>query len=798
MEFFLTLTFFMVIVVLVMLHRITRRQKKDSGELRRIVELLEASQRKEVLKQAVDAAAVASLTESPEPESTTPPPVPPPIPKTLAGPVPAAKTIKRTPAKPKAQSKLAETAGEILGKIWNWILVGEEHRPTGVTSEFAIASTWLMRLGILAVVGCAFYFLIWSMERELIGPTGRVAIVLGTGVIMLLGGIKLAGRKYHVIAQGLLGGGVLVLYFGMYAMGPIYNLAPIMVVFGLMLLVTVAAGLLAVRLDSMLIAVIGLAGGYATPVLLSTGEGRLDILFSHMLLLTLGILAVARHKQWRFLNYLGFLFTYGIFITSLFDAYDSDTHFVLAFSFLSAYFVIHAYIVYGHNIARGIASTTLEIIHLTANAVVYGGLGYLLIRDAYGRPYPTFLALGLAIFFMLHVLAFLKRGIKDRPLLITLIALAGAFTTWTLPLVLEKESLTLALALLGFTFVWLGQKMNSNFLQNLGHVVYAAVFFRLLYWDFPTNFRHAPPEDMAMSVYWTQMLDRLWTFGVSIVSVIATFVLHRRNLAARSSLSIEAENDTAAVLNRSAAGSVFYWAAIIFVFVFLQAEFNSMLSFFQPFRLPALTVLWCGLGVFLLREHLRGESLGAAFWVLCAVLLITVGKVLTLDLHSWNFNSPLVYRIDYTPLYALTRLIDFGAVIALLALMWAVMRGRQNRRRISLTFGYAGLALLFIYMTLELNSLLYWKFRDFQDGGMSILWALFAIAFIVGGIWKSVTPLRFIGLMLIIVVVVKVTFIDLREMEIIVKVIALMAVGVILLLGSFAYIHSNKKFERKE
>ncbi|WP_288370783.1 hypothetical protein, partial [uncultured Marinobacter sp.] len=91
-------------------------------------------------------------------------------------------------------------------------------------------------------------------------------------------------------------------------------------------------------------------------------------------------------------------------------------------------------------------STTLEIIHLTANAVVYGGLGYLLIRDAYGRPYPTFLALGLAIFFMLHVLAFLKRGIKDRPLLITLIALAGAFTTWTLPLVLEKESLTLALA----------------------------------------------------------------------------------------------------------------------------------------------------------------------------------------------------------------------------------------------------------------------------------------------------------------------------------------------------------------
>jgi uncharacterized membrane protein len=303
---------------------------------------------------------------------------------------------------------------------------------------------------------------------------------------------------------------------------------------------------------------------------------------------------------------------------------------------------------------------------------------------------------------------------------------------------------------------------------------------------------------MEMSVYWKQMLDRLWTFGVSIVSVIATFILHRKNLARRSSLSIEAENDTVPVLNRSRAGTVFYWAAIIFVFVFLQAEFNSMLSFFQPFRMPVLTVLWCGLGLFLLREHLRGEGLGAAFWVLCAVLLITVVKVMTLDLHSWNFNDPFVYRIDYTPLYAFTRLIDFGAVIGLLATMWFVMRGQQDRRRLPQVFGYAGLALLFIYATLELNSLLYWKFRDFQDGGLSILWALFAITFIVGGIWKNITPLRFIGLLLIVVVVIKVTFIDLRDMQIIVKVIALMAVGIILLLGSFAYIHSNRTFEREE
>lgn len=38
----------------------------------------------------------------------------------------------------------------ILREIWSWIVVGEEHRPQGVTWEFAFATNWLMRLGVLA------------------------------------------------------------------------------------------------------------------------------------------------------------------------------------------------------------------------------------------------------------------------------------------------------------------------------------------------------------------------------------------------------------------------------------------------------------------------------------------------------------------------------------------------------------------------------------------------------------------------------------------------------------------------
>ena len=64
-----------------------------------------------------------------------------------------------TVLKARQKSKFEETAGEILKRIWNWILVGDEHRPKNVTIEYAVASTWLMRLGVIALVICIGYFL---------------------------------------------------------------------------------------------------------------------------------------------------------------------------------------------------------------------------------------------------------------------------------------------------------------------------------------------------------------------------------------------------------------------------------------------------------------------------------------------------------------------------------------------------------------------------------------------------------------------------------------------------------------
>ena len=85
---------------------------------------------------------------------------------------------------------------------------------------------------------------------------------------------------------------------------------------------SVAAGVLAVCTDSLLIALIGIAGGYATPVLLRTPTPNLPVFYSYILLLSVGILGVARARQWRLLNYVGFVCTYVLFVGSIVEVYE--------------------------------------------------------------------------------------------------------------------------------------------------------------------------------------------------------------------------------------------------------------------------------------------------------------------------------------------------------------------------------------------------------------------------------------------------------------------------------------------
>src|SRR5205814_10045377 len=141
----------------------------------------------------------------------------------------------------------------------------------------------------------------YSFENNLITPAMRVVIgtVLGLGLIVT--GWFTAARNFRVSGQSLCATGILVLYGNIFAAHVLYGLIDLVPAFASMAVVTAAAFFLAVRMNAQVIVVLGLLGGFLTPVVLSTGVDNPAALFGYIAVLNIGIAAVALRKRWDYL-----------------------------------------------------------------------------------------------------------------------------------------------------------------------------------------------------------------------------------------------------------------------------------------------------------------------------------------------------------------------------------------------------------------------------------------------------------------------------------------------------------------
>ncbi|MBK9991280.1 MAG: DUF2339 domain-containing protein [Verrucomicrobia bacterium] len=162
-------------------------------------------------------------------------------------------------------------------------------------------------LGGFALFLGSVFFVKLSIENNWIPPEVRVALGFLLGIGLVVGGVMLSRKRYEVTAQTLCASGIVTLYAITFACRSIYHFeffGPIPTL-ALMVLITATAFLLAVRLDAKVVAILGILGGFLTPILLSTGHDNPLGLFAYIALLDAGLIAVALHRRWHFLVPLG-------------------------------------------------------------------------------------------------------------------------------------------------------------------------------------------------------------------------------------------------------------------------------------------------------------------------------------------------------------------------------------------------------------------------------------------------------------------------------------------------------------
>ena len=621
--------------------------------------------------------------------------------------------------------------------------------------DWLFGGNWLARIGIVAVVIGVGFFLKLAFDNDWIGETGRVVLGI-VGGLALLGGGEYWQRRYPIWAQPLTGGGIAILYLSIFAAFSLYDLIPSVAAFGFFFLVTLTAAGLALKHEAMAIAILGIVGGFITPLLLRDKLPDERLLIAYVLVLDLGVLGLATFRNWRWFTLLGlagslglFWFWYDQLEPSLLLAQLGITFIFLIF--MGATTIFH--ILWRR--APGPADQSLMVL----NAAAYFGISYGLLFDEF-RPWMGGFTLLLSLLYVLLGYAVLMRSREHVYLSLFALGIAVVFLTVAVPVQLGGPWISVAWAVEGAVLIWLSFSLRMYQLRLFGLLVFAAFAAYLLFIDTPdalgASFR--PFLNVYMPAYAVAI----------VITFLVAYLLYREKEALQP------------------------WEKYLFP-AFLVAG-NLFLTIVVPIQAEGawVAVTWAVEGIVLIwlsfrlgLYQLRLFSLG--------VFAIVIVRLLAFDTRDVDLET-------VRPIINL-RFLAFAVGIASMC-MAAYFLQRWRERLFDVREEYLILVFLGVanFLTLwilsaEIISSVDSETFDVERGirgdvkslSLSILWAVYAGAAIITGIVKRSRYIRLAGLALLAVPVIKLFAFDIFALEQGYRVGAFLGLGGILVLGGFLY-----------
>lgn len=532
-------------------------------------QLLHLGDRLQDLEQKLNLLKGGAAEEPParEPLRPTPavqesPKAPPPPSVTISSPpVPVSASAPSTPAyeMPKFLAKLLDRA-----------------------RRFFFEGNPIVRVGMVVMLFGLGFLVKYAASAGLFPIHLRLAAVALIAIALLVIGWRTREKRsgYGLVLQG---GGIAALYLTVFAATKLYLIFPPALAFALMLLIVCLGVLLAVLQNAQVLAVMSTAGGFLAPILTSDGSGNHVLLFSFYLLLNLGVLGIALFKTWRWLNWIGFLFTFAI--SSAWGVLSYEPEFYRSTQpFLLAFFLLYLGVSVLFSIKqapqrRGLVDGSL-IFGLPI--VSFGLQAALLSHTDYGLALS---AIVLAAIYMLLATTLWKRyGTSQRLLIESFIALCVGFATIAVPLALDADWTSATWALEAAGLIWVGLRQQRIQPRIAGYGLYlAAVISIFINGAFDTGSTPIVSGDfMGFAI-------------LSFAAFAAAYLLWKyRNVATRSELSTQWLPIAAGLLWWLSAGfneiavhvqSVYHFAALV---AFSSASFGVVVAVASALRWTTL------------------------------------------------------------------------------------------------------------------------------------------------------------------------------------------------------------------
>ena len=671
--------------------------------------------------------------------------------------------------------------------------------------EKIIGESWINKIGILIVVIGVAIGAKYSIENELISPLTRIILGYLVGIGLLGFGIKLK-PKFEGYSAVLVSGAISIFYFITYFAYSFYDLIPQALAFVMMLIFTAFTVFTAIKYNRVVIAHIGLIGAYAVPFLLSSGSGRVDILFSYMLIINLGILFISIKKDWKSLHYSAFFFTWMIYGSWFADKsfYSSlQGYEALGIGFATAFFLVFYGVSLFNNIISKEKLDKVNIILILLNSFIYFGFGFGIfnghsILDSYLGLFTLFNA---AIHFA--VLFFIKsKKLADSTLFYSTLGMVFTFITIAIPIQLDGNWVTLMWTAQGAILFWLGKTKKISIYEKISLPILGLAFLSFLEdWE-----RYSYAVDLDIHAFW----NINFLTGIFAVLGYSSAVYLSRKYP-------DAEDEKFNPFNTIKS---FYLPALLVLTAYLTFRneiayyfdywyestslkgkeisetdefslYNNDIGIFRNIYLLAYSLVFFGgmalLNFYKFKNKVLGISaIAIGLLVLFAAQTFGVGELGELRYSYINGNSNKYFNVSFN--YILIRYPLWSGIAFAL---WAIFKNAKTQLENTKFHIFLEVVIHISILNFLSNELVTWLdiagYQDVFKLGLSILWSVYSLLLVGLGIFQKKKHLRIFALVLFGITLAKLFLYDISNLSTISKTIVLIILGLLLLIISFLY-----------
>lgn len=616
-------------------------------------------------------------------------------------------------------------------------------------------------IGIFTLVLGIGYFVKYAIDKNWIGETARAGIGFCTGAGIIIIGHFLR-KNYIAFASIITGGGIAVLYFTATIAFREYHLFTQNTAFVITALITAVSIILSYYYKSEVLIIFSLIGGFSAPLMISTGQSNYPFLFIYLTLLNIGMLVVSFLQHWKSVGWTAYIFT-----TAYLFYWTNESTELLSITFYMISYVIFYLFALHDYIKKNILSTSDILILAFANFSSVLGLLYIFDTLAYEPPiiFPLIFAA------VNSILLFREYGRQNFGIAYSVFAgLVTSLITIAIAIQFKTHLITSiwAIETTLLLFIW----------KKTGHKIFR-IFFYILF----------PLVMIAQIVTWTEYLGTtdfniifnppFITSSFTIVSLMINLYL-LRNTGKESQEKVNTFfEDLVTVISY---GVIYISFLLELTYHVSEMPWSAIVGIGLLFSIYYLFILL----LFRKPLNIRSDVQTALIYLFLFLIILNtsvstlpiVTAVLTKKLH---LSFYLLHLLQWIPfIYLCSRIIPSSEFHKVWISYWIL----------SLTLIISlSCELHHSYVLMVSNDLphSYEASAHFNILYLPIVWTILASIFIYMGLKKDIQEYNKVGFALIGLMVLKLYGYDVWQMDNISRISAFIALGIILLLSSFAF-----------